>query len=317
MSSASEAMSALPMPRYGTWKGPNGLRAGWRLLIFLAIFIPLVYGMSRGVDAVIRRMHADLSTPLGQVLSIDLLVLPLLIATWIMGRIERRTFADYGLPWRRAFARQFWQGAVFSFASITVLLLVMRLVGASFFGQVSLQGFDVLKYAVAWAALLFVGALLEDFFYRGYLLFTLTTGIGFWPAAIVTSSLMGGIHYFNPSGHGLGPVSATIYCLVTVLVLRRTGDLWMPLGIHSAWAWAEVYFYGVPDSGYRANGHLFNASFHGNLLLTGGGFGPEASIFTLLVLAIWGVIFSVWLRGVRYPNPAAVQRPQSASPPEG
>ena len=57
-----------------------------------------------------------------------------------------------------------------------------------------------------------------------------------------------------------------------------------------------------------ANGHLFSASFHGNPLLTGGGFGPEASIFTLVLLAIWGVIFSVWLRGVKYPNPAAVLR---------
>ncbi|MGA7461970.1 MAG: CPBP family intramembrane glutamate endopeptidase, partial [Candidatus Korobacteraceae bacterium] len=90
----------------------------------------------------------------------------------------------------------------------------------------------------------------------------------------------------------------------------RTGDLWMPLGIHSAWAWCEVYFYGVPDSGYPANGHLFNASFHGNLLLTGGGFGPEASIFTLALLAIWGVIFSVWLRGAKYPNPEAIPDPR-------
>jgi hypothetical protein len=77
-----------------------------------------------------------------------------------------------------------------------------------------------------------------------------------------------------------------------------------------------TYFYGVPDSGYPANGHLFNASFHGNPWLTGGGFGPEASIFTLVLLAIWGVIFSVWLHGVRYPNPAAVQRPQGGSPTE-
>jgi membrane protease YdiL (CAAX protease family) len=308
MSDASEAMSAPPMPHYGILKGPNGLRAGWRLLIFVAIFVPLGYGMSRSVDALTRRMHADFSTPLGNVLLLDLLLLPLVIATWIMGRIERRTFADYGLPWRRAFGRQFWQGACFSFASFTVLLLVMRLAGVFSFGAIALHGWDVWKYAAAWAVLAFLSALLEDFLYRGYLLFTLTTGISFWPAAVVTSLLMGGVHYFNPSGHGLGPVSATMYCLVTVLVLRRTGDLWMPLGIHTAWTWGEVYFYGVPDSGYRANGHLLTASFHGNPLLTGGGFGPEASIFTLVLLAIWGVVFSVWLRGVRYPNPATVQQ---------
>jgi len=93
-------MSALPMPHYGILKGPNGLRAGWRLLIFVAVLVPLGYGVSRSVDALMRRMPADFSTSFGEVLSIDFLILPLLIATWIMGRIERRTFADYGLPWQ-------------------------------------------------------------------------------------------------------------------------------------------------------------------------------------------------------------------------
>jgi membrane protease YdiL (CAAX protease family) len=314
MSDASEATPAPPVRHHSVLKGQNGLRAGWRLLIFFAIFLPLFYGAMRSLDALIRSTHADSSTPLDVVFSIDLLVLPLLIATWIMGRIEGRSFADYGLPWRRAFGRRFWQGAGFSFVSISLLLVTMRLAGVCSFGAIALHGWDVWKFAAAWAVLGFLGALLEDFFYRGYLLFTLTTGIGFWPAAIVTSLLMGGLHYFNPGGHGLGPVAATMYCLVTCLVLRRTGDLWMPLGLHSAWAWGELYFYGVPDSGHPANGHLFSASFHGSLLMAGGGFGPEASIFNLVLLAIWGVIFFVWLRGVRYPNPAALQRTQGGLP---
>src|SRR5271165_5828495 len=126
MNTPSEVLYPAPSASYNIWRGPNGIRAGWRLLIFVAILVALGYGMGRGVDALTRRMHADLSTPLGNVLSIDLLLVPLLIATWIMGRIERRSFADYGLPWRRAFGRQFWQGAGFGFASFTVLLLVMR-----------------------------------------------------------------------------------------------------------------------------------------------------------------------------------------------
>ena len=308
MSNESVTIPSMAPARYAIFRGPNGLRAGWRLLIFLAILLPIGYGVSLSIDSLMHRLHGDSSTPLGNVLSLDLLVPPLLIATWIMGRIERRTFADYGLPWRRAFGRRFWQGACFSFASISLLLVTMRLAGVFSFGPISLHGWDVWKFGAAWAVLLFLGALLEDFFYRGYLLFTLTTGIGFWPAAIVTSLLMGGMHYFNPSGRGLGPVSATMYCLVTCLVLRRTGDLWMPLGIHLAWAWGEVYFYGVPDSGFPANGHLLNARFHGNPLLTGGGFGPEASIFTLTLLAFWGVIFSVWLRGVKYPRADAIRQ---------
>lgn len=296
--------------RYNILRGPNGLRAGWRLLIFFAILLPIGYGASRIIDPVMRGLHADFHTPLGFVVTMGILAAALLLASWIMARIEGRSLAHYGLPWRRAFRRQFWQGAAISFASLTLLLLVLRFGGAFSFGALALRGGDIWKYGVLWTVPLFLAALLEDFFYRGYLLFTLTTGIGFWPAALVTSFLMGGAHYFNPGGHGLGPVAATAYCLVTCLVLRRTGDLWMPLGLHSAWNWGEVFFYGVPDSGQTAQGHFLNASFHGPVGLTGGTFGPEASWPNLVLLAIWWIGFSLWLRGTKYPNPAAISRPR-------
>jgi hypothetical protein len=140
MSDASGATPALLVPHYSILKGPNGLRAGWRLLIFFAILLPLGYGVSGGVDALIRRTHSDFSTPLDAVFSTDLLVLPLLIATWIMGRIERRTFGDFGLPWRRAFGRRFWQGACFSFVSMSLLFATMRLAGVFSFGAIALHG---------------------------------------------------------------------------------------------------------------------------------------------------------------------------------
>jgi hypothetical protein len=308
MTVASGAMSSPSMPDYGIFKGPNGLRAGWRLLIFIAILVSLEYAASLGTGALVQRVHPDKFTPLGVLLSYGLFVLPLLLATWIMGRIEGRNFADYGLPWRAAFGCRFWQGAAFSFTSLTLLLVTMRLVGVFSLGTITVHGWSAWEYAGAWIVPMFLGVLLEDFLYRGYLLFTLTTGIGFWPSAIVTSLLMGGMHYFNPAGHGLGPVAATMYCLVTCLVLRRTGDLWMPLGIHLAWDWGESYFYGLQDAGFPAVGHLFEGRVHGSALLTGGTFGPEASIFNLVLLAMWAVIFSFWLRGERYPHPAAVQR---------
>ena len=288
-------------------KWTHGLRAGWRLLIFLAILLPLAYATSRLTGLLYRALHADFYTPSGGAIIGGSFVVALLLASSIMARIESRTLADYGLPFRRAFCVQFWQGATISFVSLTVLLLLLRWAGAISFGSPTLQGAHVMKYGLMWTLPLFLMALLEDFFYRGYMLFTLTTGIGFWPAAVVTSLLMGGAHYFNPGGHGLGPVAATIYCLVTCLVLRRTGDLWMPLGMHTAWSWGEVFFYGVPSSGQSAQGHFLSANFHGPDWLTGGAFGPEASWLNLLVMGLWGIGFSLWLRRVKYPNPAAVR----------
>jgi membrane protease YdiL (CAAX protease family) len=293
--------------------GQNGLRAGWRLLIFFAIVVPLGYGASRIVDILTQKLHTSEDTPLGSTVVMGVFFAALLLAGGIMARIERRSIADYGLPWRRAFCGQFWLGAAFSFVSLTVLLLVLRLGGAFSFGPLALRGADIWRYGIFWALPLFLSAVVEDFFYRGYLLFTLTTGIGFWPAAFLTSLWMGGMHYLNPGGHGLGPVAAFLYCMVTCVVIRRTGDLWMALGIHSAWSWGEIFFYSVPSSGFPGQGHLRNATLHGPVWLTGGTFGPEATCPNIALLVIWGIVFLASLHGVKYPNSAAVSDSRGGS----
>lgn len=57
------------------------------------------------------------------------------------------------------------------------------------------------------------------------------------------SAIYARMHYLNPGGHSLGPIATTEYRLVTCLVLRRTGDLWMALGIHCAWDWGAMFFW--------------------------------------------------------------------------
>lgn len=310
MSTPSEAVSPFPRVQYNIWRGPNGIRAGWRLLIFLAMVVPAGYGANSVVGSLLQRQNADPDGPKAITIATGIFLVALLMVSWIMAKIEGRSLSDYGLPWRRAFRGQFWQGTAISLASQPLFLGVLWLLGVFSLGAATLHGIDILKYGVFWALASFVGTSLEDFTYRGYILFTLSTGIGFWPAAIATSVLMGGMHYFNPGGHGLGPLVTLVYCLLTCLVLRRTGDLWMPVGIHSAWDWGAAFFFGVPSGGFVGHPHFLNASLHGPTLLTGGTFGPEGSLPNLVLLTVWGIGFSLWLRGVRYPNPAAVPDPR-------
>ena len=65
------------MPHYGIWKGPNGLRAGWRLLIFLTILEPLSYLATRSVDPLIRRLHVDMSISTGVLQTLGVFLPPL------------------------------------------------------------------------------------------------------------------------------------------------------------------------------------------------------------------------------------------------
>jgi uncharacterized protein len=305
---AAPPPSASPEPHANSifW-GPNGIRAGWRLLIFAAILgVPIggLYFVAKSFGSPGAHQPQEL-TPV-DAMSDGVMILLLLFASWIMSLIEGRRIADYGLPVRKAFGKQFWQGAVVGFAALTVLLAGMRAAGLFDFGTLALHGADLVRYGALWGVGFIMVGLTEEFFLRGYAQFTLTTGMGFWPAAILLSAAFGCAHLGNKGEDWIGALSAGSAGFLFCFILRRTGDLWMPIGFHAAWDWGQTFFYGVPDSGMLGRGHMLNSSFHGSTLLTGGTAGPEGSVFVFVVLVLCWILFQFWLPEAKYPNPAAL-----------
>jgi uncharacterized protein len=291
--------------------GPNGIRAGWRLLIFLLILGALLAGA--GATATLFTKGKPPIVPFnapGVAISEGILFFCVLLASWIMAKIEGRRVADYGLPAREAFGKKFWQGILIGFASITALLVVMRLGRVFYFGTIALHRAEIVKYAALWGIAFLMVGFLEEFLTRGYALFTGATGITFWPAAILSSMLFGYIHHGNSGENWLGAFNAGAVGFLFCLMLRRTGNLWMAIGFHTAWDWGETYFYGVADSGQVAPGHLLNPSFSGPAWLTGGTVGPEGSWLCLGLIVILWVIFATCFPEVKYPNPAAIPDPR-------
>jgi len=317
---SSSAPPQEPLERAVTkiFMGPNGIRAGWRLTIFVIIVVALFAGVTLLALALnhgkMPQPHPGELTPRFAIGNEVVPFLIVLFAAFIMSKMEGRRIADYGLPLRRAFCGQFWQGLVIGFASISVLLVALHLFGVFQFGTIGLHGAMLWEYAFLWAfVFLFVG-FFEEFFFRGYPLFTLTTGMTFWPAAVFLSALFGLVHHSNPGESWVGSLDAGAVGLLFCLMVRRTGDLWMAIGFHAAWDWGETYFYGVPDSGLVARGHLFNPRSSGPAWLTGGSVGPEGSWLCLALLVILWIIFALWLRETKYPNPAAIPNPRRVRP---
>lgn len=290
--------------------GPNGLRAGWRLLIFATIVATPILGiifLQKALGAQQNHQQPQM-TPALAMLGDGILFLLFWFASWIMTLIEGRTVGDYGLPARKAFGKEFWLGAVIGFVAMSVLLVMLRVAGVFHFGSLALHGAALARYAVLWGLAFLLVGFAEEFTTRGYAQFTLTTGIGFWPAAILLSAGFGSLHLGNHGEDWIGALGAGSAGFLFCFILRRTGDLWMPIGVHAAWDWAESFFYGVPDSGQVAPGHMLNPTFHGSKLLTGGSVGPEGSILCFLVLALLWIFFHFWLPKAKYPNPAALDR---------
>jgi len=268
----------------------------------LSIFLAIVIALINTSNLILRRplSGADGGTSFLVRELMDFLIF--LLASWIMGRLERRTIADYGLPWRKVFHGQFWQGVLLGFASITCLLVAMRFAGVFYFGMIALHGGDIWKWAGIYALVFILVALREEFRARGYALCTLSAGIGFWPAAILSAAYFGYSHHGNSGEDWIGLVNAGLFGLLACLLLRRTGNLWMPIGVHMAFDWSETYLYGVADSGQVLPGHLLNSSSSGPAWLSGGTVGPEGSLLcTLLLLVLW-LICAAWLREAKYPH---------------
>jgi uncharacterized protein len=276
--------------------GPHGIRAGWRWLIFVGILLAcaavlLVVCMAAGFLPRPGAPEEALLTAPSMAIQEAVLVIAMCIAAVVMSRIEKRPLAQYGLPARQAFRGLFWQGVIWGFVAITVTLALIAALRGLSFGKMTLFSGSLAGYAAMWgAAFLFTG-FFEEFVFRGYSQFTITTGMGFWPAAVLLSILFGAIHLGNTGESWTGALSAGLIGFFCCFTLRRTGTIWFAVGLHFAWDYGETFVYGVPDSGIVAPGHLLNSSFHGARWLTGGAVGPEASAVCFGVLALLFVVF--------------------------
>src|SRR5216684_1885489 len=148
------------------------------------------------------------------------------------------------------------------------------------------HGVRIAKFAAFWAVIFLLVGLFEELLFRGYTQFTLTRGIGFWPAALALSCAFGLIHFRNGGEQWPGLLAAAAIGFFFCLTLRRTGSLWFAVGFHAAWDWGETFFYSVPDSGMVAPGHLLSSSLRGAPWLSGGSVGPEGSVLCFAVIAI-------------------------------
>jgi uncharacterized protein len=205
-------------------------------------------------------------------------------AAWVMSRLERRNFGEYGLPLRGAFGKRFWQGTLFGGLEISAVLGALAALGYYHFGFLAIQGAMVLRWAIFWALVFLVVGLYEEFAFRGYVQFTIAQGLRFWPAAVVLSLMFGARHLYNPGETWTGIADIVLTGLFWCFTLRRTGNLWFAVGMHAAFDFGETFVYSVPDSGVIFPGHLSSASLAGPAWLTGGTAGPEASVFDFLVL---------------------------------
>lgn len=271
----------------------GGLRAGWGLLAWLAIFLGVAAVVSLVIIKVFHPRETAFLDP-GRLILSDILVtfIPALVATLVMATVERRTLQDYYVPVRRPFSRQFWWGVLWGFLAVSLLVGMIAALGGYKIIGVEAKGSVLIYWAALWIAAALVIGVVEEFAFRAYLLGTLADGIGFWTAAELLSVGFGALHYFTkPYERWEDFASTGLLGFFLCLTIRRTGTIAFAVGWHAAFDWGAIYIYSGPNAGEFATGHLLKTSWPGANWLTGGLLGPEASWLVFVVIALLFVLF--------------------------
>ncbi|WP_432542870.1 CPBP family intramembrane glutamic endopeptidase [Kineococcus sp. SYSU DK002] len=224
------------------------------------------------------------NAPLTLVLGFAAAAATVLAYRWIVRRTERRAPTELLV---RGAGRALGRGALIGFALFGSVIALMAV-----FGDYQVDGWGSASGAVALLGFSAAAAVTEEVIFRGVLFRVVEGRLGSWLALVLTAALFGASHLLNPHSSLWGAVAITVEAgamLAAAYVATRT--LWLPIGLHFAWNFAEGGVFGMSVSGTDQPQGLLLSSLSGPTWITGGDFGPEASVFSVLVCSIVTVGF--------------------------
>src|SRR6266404_8092723 len=162
------------------------------------------------------------------------------------------------------------------FSAVIAVLWLLRVYRLQAIGTTAGLGAGALSALLA--------ATVEEALIRGFLFRIVQMLGGTWIAMLISSAFFGAAHAFNPGATVTSSIAIALEAgvlLAAAYVL--TGRLWFPMGLHAGWNFSEGSLYGLSVSGFTAKNALTHGILQGPRILTGGAFGPEASIIAVVL----------------------------------
>ena len=219
----------------------------------------------------------------------DLVSIPILLLAYyfVIRHMGEHPRDDYRDPqWARNLGLGLLAGFLVFSAAVAVAAIfgIYRIVGAG----------DASSLVAALIASALFPAVSEELVFRGILFRWLEEWGGSWVALLLTSALFGAAHLMNPHASPIAAVGIALEAGVMLgAAYMLTRSLWLPMGLHAAWNFAQGEIYDIPVSGTEVHG-LIDARLSGPPLLTGNGFGLEASLIAIVVATLFG-LWLLWL----------------------
>lgn len=254
----------------------RALRVAMRLIVFLVLSL-----------AGLRLFGAALYWLTGNLLlasALGVFAAAALANALLMRMYEGAALVEVGLAWTRAGRRNLLLGLAGGAGAAVVLVAGAVASPAAEWEAVSGE-------ATGWPVILFVTVLLalgatgEEMLFHGYGFQILLGALGPWGAILPVSALFALAHTGNLNINTLGLANTFGWGLLLGYAFWRSGDLWLPIGLHAGWNWT-LPLAGVPLSGFTMNLTGYAVRWNAGPLWSGGEYGLEGSILTSAVLLV-------------------------------
>ena len=198
--------------------------------------------------------------------------------------IERRAADELSLRWLYELAL----GTLFGLVLFSIVIGALWLVGS--YQVIGTNPWPIM-FSALWIGI--VPGFTEEIIFRGVLYRIIEESLGTWIALISTSLFFGFAHLFNPGATLFSSVAIALEAgLMLGITYTLTRRLWVPIGIHFAWNFAQGGIYGVNVSGNEVHGWL-KSQLVGPEIISGGSFGAEGSIIAVIICLLAFILFLV------------------------
>ena len=281
------AEEKIPEPSTGAWRIELGerrvLRRGRFRWVRATVWLLVLFFLTAGTFGLPLQWATDLAP--AQDAGWQLLATAAACATGLLGYAvavhlgEGRRVSELAL---RPAARELAAGALLGLVVMTCLVGVLAASG--------LYDIDRGAASAPWAGLSLAlsAAVTEELWMRALLFRLLWRAFGPFPAFLLSAAAFAAMHLANAGAGVLSTATVAVAGLMFCAVYAFTGTIWAPIGLHLAWNFAQGYLFGATVSGGDLGGSvLVSTPVDGApTWLTGGAFGPEASVVALVLVAL-------------------------------
>ena len=250
-------------------------------LVRLAILGPVFFLLIGIANGFRQKFAAAPLSALGAAVGMALLGLAIY---WVIVRlIEQRPVRELSRP---GMGRELGTGVLLGMGLCVVCFVILMVLGVY-----RIEGVNPVLVMLPALGMAITSGVLEELMWRGGLFRIVEEWLGSWIALAVSALVFGLSHYGNGPGALWGSLAITIEAgLLLAAAYMVTRRLWISIGFHMSWNFAQSgIFSGIVSGAFNQPG-LFKSTVEGPAILTGGAFGLEASIVSVLVCTAAGLL---------------------------